>query len=257
MGTACRTRGRASTASRPTSRRRSDGPSGDPDADGISNLDEYPSRFHPRGAVHRYLAEGLTGADVNTRLTVTNADAVEATVLLSFFSEKGRLTSVPSRWLPASVRWSILARFRPWPTRRSRRRSNQIKRRLSDASTGPQPGRRRRLRPSRLPPLAGISPWARPAIRWSCSIWCRTRATRPRTCRSDSAAGRARTDYELHRVAPGSRLTIWVDNELGALSGADVAAEVVSLKTPPSSWSGRCTWEFGQWRRPLQRMAPA
>jgi Matrixin/Putative binding domain, N-terminal len=56
----------------PTSATGADGPAGDPDNDGRSNLDEYAAQTHPRGFVTRYLAEGVVNAFFSTEIALLN-----------------------------------------------------------------------------------------------------------------------------------------------------------------------------------------
>lgn len=57
------------------------GPSGDPDGDGRTNLQEYGEGSHPRGFVITYLAEGATGSFFDTRLAIANPTNTQALVL--------------------------------------------------------------------------------------------------------------------------------------------------------------------------------
>ncbi len=49
-----------------------DGPSGDPDGDGLSNLQEYQRRLHPLGRQQRYLAEGVQNDFFSSRIALVN-----------------------------------------------------------------------------------------------------------------------------------------------------------------------------------------
>ena len=51
------------------------GPSGDPDGDGISNADEHAAGTHPRGRVIRLLAEGVQQGQFVTRIALANPSA--------------------------------------------------------------------------------------------------------------------------------------------------------------------------------------
>lgn len=52
-----------------------DGGAGDPDGDGLSNLQEYQRRLHPVGVVQRYLAEGVQTDFFSTRIALVNPSA--------------------------------------------------------------------------------------------------------------------------------------------------------------------------------------
>jgi hypothetical protein len=73
----------------PASATGSDGASGDPDGDGVTNLDEYRTGKHPRGFFTRYLAEGALNTFFDTRLALLNVGTDPARVLMRFLQPGG------------------------------------------------------------------------------------------------------------------------------------------------------------------------
>ena len=61
-----------------------DGPDGDADGDGRSNLQELAQGTHPRGFFTRYLAEGATSTFFDTRIALANPNGEPALTLLRF-----------------------------------------------------------------------------------------------------------------------------------------------------------------------------
>jgi Tol biopolymer transport system component len=61
----------------------------DPDADGMTSLQEMQAGTHPQGYYTRYLAEGATGTFFDTRVSMANPHAVTSTSLLRFQTELG------------------------------------------------------------------------------------------------------------------------------------------------------------------------
>ena len=70
----------------------SDGPDGDPDADGRLNRVEWQTSTHPRGVHTRYLAEGTTGAFFDMRLSIFNPGIGPAIVQIRFRAPDGTTT---------------------------------------------------------------------------------------------------------------------------------------------------------------------
>jgi M6 family metalloprotease-like protein len=71
------------------------GAAGDPDGDGLTNIEESDAQSHPRGIVTRYFAEGATGAFFNTRLALANPLAQRVSAVLRFLTGAGLAGSVP------------------------------------------------------------------------------------------------------------------------------------------------------------------
>jgi hypothetical protein len=69
------------------------GPSGDPDHDGKTNLQELRDGSHPRGFATRYFAEGATSSFFSTRLALANPGDTQAFVLLRFLEGDGTTAS--------------------------------------------------------------------------------------------------------------------------------------------------------------------
>jgi hypothetical protein len=70
-----------------------DGPSGDPDGDGVSNIDEFRAGTNPRGRYTRYFTEGSAGDAQPLRncITVINPDIRgNTTVQVTFEGDNGR-----------------------------------------------------------------------------------------------------------------------------------------------------------------------
>lgn len=82
----------AATGLQYTSAAGADGPSGDPDGDGISNLDEQAAGSHPRGTSSRYLAEGAENSFFRTRLALANPGPTPATAVVRLLSDGGGST---------------------------------------------------------------------------------------------------------------------------------------------------------------------
>ena len=66
---------------------------GDPDADGVSSLDEDRNGTHPVGLQKRYFAEGATGPFFGTTLALVNPGPSPAHTLVRFLTESGTTSS--------------------------------------------------------------------------------------------------------------------------------------------------------------------
>jgi len=85
------------------------GPAGDPDGDGVANLQEQAGGSPPNGFASRFLAEGATGGFFETRIALANHSAVDdATAVVRFDKADGTSVShlVP---VPARGRTSVVA----------------------------------------------------------------------------------------------------------------------------------------------------
>jgi hypothetical protein len=83
-----------------------DGPSGDPDGDGVTSADELARGTHPRGSVSRYLAEGASGAFFDTQIALVNPSTSAVSAVVRFSTDGGQ-----QRWrylrLPAQSRRTV------------------------------------------------------------------------------------------------------------------------------------------------------
>jgi hypothetical protein len=73
----------------PASASGDDGPNGDPDHDGVTNLEEFHRGTHPRGFFTRYFADGRIGPDVDSSVAVFNPGPAPAHVLVTFVTTAG------------------------------------------------------------------------------------------------------------------------------------------------------------------------
>ena len=82
------------------------GGSGDPDADGFTNLQEQTAGSHPGGAARQFLAEGADNAFFKTRLAIANPGATAATAVVRLDGDDGTTKSVNVH-VPAGARRSV------------------------------------------------------------------------------------------------------------------------------------------------------
>jgi Fibronectin type III domain len=90
-----------------------DGASGDPDADGVSNLAEYLGGSHPRGTFKRYFAEGAQNFFFDTRIALVNPGSAAAKVVLLCQDQMAQTVGIPVD-VPARSRRTVDARNVPW-----------------------------------------------------------------------------------------------------------------------------------------------
>ena len=228
--------GRCSTASLPAMPRATTETAAIQNRDGIVNLDEYRNGTHPRGFVRRYLADGVTGDEVDTRLALANAEDVAARVLLSFSNANGQTTRV-SLTVPARSRRTVDASAIPELSGSS----------FSTLLESDQAVALNRLmfwtRGSNAATLAAAI--EAPATSWHFE----TGSTRDplELFYLIQNAGSTRADVEVryqvpedgrsltrtYTVAPNGRATIWVDRQDAALAGTNVSADITSLTDAP------------------------
>jgi hypothetical protein len=89
-----------------TSSTGNDGPTGDPDADGLTNLQEQAAGSHPRGAARQFLAEGADNAFFKTRLAIANPGTTAATAVVRLDGDDGSSTSINVH-VPAGARRTV------------------------------------------------------------------------------------------------------------------------------------------------------
>jgi hypothetical protein len=77
----------------PTKNTGADGAAGDPDNDGVANIDEYHNGTHPRGFLKRYFAEGTCNQFFDTRFALGNPNDSAAHVLLTFSDLNGQTST--------------------------------------------------------------------------------------------------------------------------------------------------------------------
>jgi hypothetical protein len=75
----------------PNSSTGDNGAAGDPDHDGVSNLDEFRNHTHPKGvpALTRYFAEGSNSAFMETTIDLANPGTTDAVVQMRFLKSDG------------------------------------------------------------------------------------------------------------------------------------------------------------------------
>ena len=66
------------------------GPGGDPDGDGRTNLEEQAAGTHPRGFFTRYLAEGVTNAFFQTRIGLFDVGSPQGAITLIRIQPEGQ-----------------------------------------------------------------------------------------------------------------------------------------------------------------------
>jgi hypothetical protein len=91
-----------------TSAAGADGASGDPDGDGLTNLQEQTAGSHPRGADRQFLAEGADNAFFKTRLAIANPGTADATAVVRFDGDDGTSRS-RNVHVPAGARRTVFA----------------------------------------------------------------------------------------------------------------------------------------------------
>jgi hypothetical protein len=93
-----------------------DGPSGDPDGDGVSNLEEQAAHSHPRGAVVRYLAEGAENTFFKTTVALANAGTTAATAVIRILGDGGQASAAFVSVPPLGQRTFAMSDASPLPS---------------------------------------------------------------------------------------------------------------------------------------------
>jgi hypothetical protein len=203
----------------------------DPDNDGVTNRDEYLAGTHPRGLVRRFLAEGASTADVQTRFVIANATPADATAVISFFDASGDGTRVTVT-VPARSRRTIDASSIPELNGRAfatELESDQAVAldRVMWSTTGTDPQIQ--------------TATEKPAMRWRLAAASTQDLDlfyllqNPNDVAADVTVAYESADGALtktYRLPAHARLTIAVDREDPALAATDVSAVVTSTNAP-------------------------
>jgi len=100
----------------PLSAAGNDGASGDPDADGATNLQEFQQGTHPRGFVRRYFAEGAVSGFFDTSFALFNPDATgSAHVLFRYMKTDATVVTQAVTVQPVARATPKRGRRRPRP----------------------------------------------------------------------------------------------------------------------------------------------
>ncbi len=220
----------------PNSAAGADGAAGDPDADGRTNAAEQTAGSHPRGTLTRYLAEGVSNAFFSTRLAIANPQVGVARVLLTFVDTTGRTTrhyvSVPARSRATVDTAQIAALNGATFATRMEADAVVVLDRLMTWSAS-----------------SGYAAHMESAVEQPSTTWYLAEGATHGNFdlfyliqNPGSTAAAIRVRYLLasgapivktYAVGPGSRFTIWVDQEDRALSASDVSAEITSTNGVP------------------------
>ncbi len=84
----------------PSSTSGDDGGAGDPDGDGVTNVQEMAAGSHPRGVVTRLFAEGATGTFFHTEFALANPTGAPAMVVMRFQTDGGATIPLTVTVLP-------------------------------------------------------------------------------------------------------------------------------------------------------------
>ncbi|MEO5823963.1 MAG: hypothetical protein ABIT71_25940 [Vicinamibacteraceae bacterium] len=89
-----------------TSSAGANGAAGDPDTDGVTNLQELAAGTHPRGTARQFLAEGADNAFFKTRLAIANPGTTAATAVVRLDGDDGTAKTVNVH-VPAAARRTV------------------------------------------------------------------------------------------------------------------------------------------------------